>query len=188
MYVPKLPMLDQAVDWFKGYCQSLEIRQGQKKDILEDNSFINWLNVQLNNTPEVKINIDADGMGNGLNNGVSRLGALYDVVRQYADENYIISLLVDGEISYLVSFNDNVIQIGYCGGEEPYFFARKVKKDEVNVIIPYEKIKGYFLTGINAETRQELINLQNMIRQLKMIGITDDEIIYTTAKELKYVK
>lgn len=186
MLVPNTPMKDKSKEWFMNYCHVLEENNKQKETIIDDTGYMNSLIESLGTNGELRT-CKVDGTNylsmNSLNS--KKILTLYSIVRDYANKNYIVSMLDEDGLSYFVSYGSMIVQVGFDGQKTKTFFARIVNKQSKDtVVIPFQDIKDDLIEL----KKQDLLELQNCIRTLKQHGISDDDIIYTTAKELKYVR
>lgn len=186
MLVPNAPMKEQAKEWFMNYCHVLEENNKQKEKIIDDTGYMNSLIESLGTNGELRTDkVDSTNCLSMNSLDSKRLLTLYSIVRDYANKNYIVSMLDEDGLSYFVSYGSMIVQVGFDSEKTKTFFARIVnKKSKDTVIIPFQKIKEDLIEL----KKQDLLELQNCIRTLKQHGISDEDIIYTTGKELKYVR
>lgn len=173
---------------YREYYQKVEEEKKCKLNILLNSQFIEWINLAVLQSKKV---IYSEGSVKAKANCVStgrQLKYFFQLIKEYADRNYMASTL-DGEgMSYNIDYKGTLIKVGYYVDDEMVYFARRTKQP-VDSLIPFERLKGESLLYIDmANKRKELLELYNFIRTLKLSGFSDEDIKDTTEKALKYVK
>lgn len=190
MLIPNAPMHEKAYKWFLNYCQFLEENNKQREEIISDANYTECLLIALRNNKELRTpKIDLQTPLVKEIGSSHKIALLYGIIRDYANKKYIVSLLDEEGLSYLVKIDDVVIKIGFDNKNTKTFFARIVTRKiaEENIIL-FSDVQKDLVDSKYSTVKQELVGLQNYIHTLKSSGISDDDIIYTVAKELKYVR
>lgn len=108
------------------YIEKEKINKKRKEKILESEDYISWLEeyTQKNN----KFSNDESKEEN-----VQSLEALYLVIEEYAEENYIFPYKTTFGYYYTVTYNNTNYNIGYNAGQGVYFYCEKTnEKSQIN--------------------------------------------------------
>lgn len=130
----------------------------RKEKILESEEYINWLEKYT----ESKNKITSDEL--------ESLEALYLVIEDYAEENYIFPSKTTFGSYYTVKHNDKKYNIGYMAGQEVFFYCEKT--EEENIIDFKDVLEG------KKQPKAELIKLK-----LKKLNLLVNELSLTFPEE-----
>lgn len=175
--IPLEPMeLTNAHEWFENYCRSIEKEASDRKNIVEDNDYMEWL-----------YNCLVNSLSNQDEDNFSKLKPLYNMIDEYAYKRYSISYSEEGCRFYYLRYKDIVFKIGYNMEKDDEFFCLLEQGDIGNVrVFNFEDIKDEEQKKeFNGFAKEELRDLYQYLMILKEKGITDEEIVETTAKALR---
>lgn len=170
------------------YFHKVEEEKKCKMDILTKSQFIDWLIIAISSNKKVIYSEKDVVVKEDCINTGRQLKSFFQLLKEYADRNYIVSTLDDEGISYNIECKGTIIKVGFYEDNETVYYARVVRRP-VDSFIPFDTLKGESLLYMDiSDKRSELLGLYNYVRNLKLSGFTDDDIIETTSKALKYVK
>lgn len=189
---PTNPMdKEEARQWYLDYCAEIERQTLLKKKMVEDNQYIEWVKHFATeycffDTLLVEIEeLSLDDVSY-----LSQLGILFQLLESYASKRYISSLEDEHGMSYFCRYGDAVYQVGVdSSNEEVYFCLLASEKVPSSLIFSFEDVQKEVKESFPSHyIREELKGLYSYIQTLKSSGITDREIIETTALSLRFMK
>lgn len=127
------------------YIEEEKINKKRKERILESEEYINWLEAYTQK--KGKFTNDESNEEN-----VQSLEALYLVIEEYAEENYIFPSKTPFGCYYTVKYKDTSYNIGYMTGQGIFFYCEKAEEESK---LDFKNI----LEG-KKELKTELLNLK----------------------------
>lgn len=174
--IPIEPMKkEEAKAWFIDYCNSIDKMLEERRSIIENDDYINWLyNLLLEREfMEVLYNQESD----------NRLKAFFEIINQYGYKRYISTYEFDGKRFYYVLYRDMIIKIGYDIKDVNKYFV-SVNKEEIEnrEVFLYEDIKKEEIEGSMSEEFQKL---GDQVTNLRRLGATDEDIVHVLSLRKK---
>ena len=96
----------------------------RKEKILENEEYINWLEQYTRNKNKFTNDESHD-------ENVESLEALYLVIEDYAEENYVFPSKTTFGNYYTVKYNGVNYNIGYMAGQELFFYCERTNEERI---------------------------------------------------------
>lgn len=150
-------------DLSEKYIEKEKKLKKRKERILENEEYMNWLEKYTESKHKFTYDDSRD-------ENVESLEALYLVIEEYAEENYVFPSETTFGSYYTVKYGDINYNIGYMAGQEVFFYCERTNDDN---ILDFEDI----LEG-KKNPRAELIKLK-----LKELNLIINELSLTFPEE-----
>lgn len=189
--VDTYPQGDNAKNWFMNYCKKLEQNEEEKQNILSSNEYMEWLcefslRYQTFNSQQFlyknskKVSVKDYRLVNCLN-------SLYSILEDYANNNYIIGSIYDGNICYFLEYKGIIFRIGKIIKDSDILFScTRIKEIEDDIVLlRFDDIKEVKDKLYTSGMKSKLKELADYINNLRKMGISDNAIRETTERVLK---
>ena len=106
------------------YIEKEKLLKQRKEKILESEEYINWLEQYTRNKNKFTNDESHD-------ENVESLEALYLVIEDYAEENYVFPSKTTFGNYYTVKYNGVDYNIGYMAGQELFFYCERTNEESI---------------------------------------------------------
>ena len=96
----------------------------RKEEILESEEYINWLE-EYTERKDKFTNDDSH------DENVEKLEALYLIIEEYAEENFVFSSKTTFGHYYTIKYNNVNYNIGYMAGQEVFFYCERTNEENI---------------------------------------------------------
>lgn len=176
---------------FKDYWENIEERTlvdiNITKNIIKNDDYINWLEKF---TTKNKIFNSDDWLycpnkisEQNLNN-VDKLKNFFEVIENYANDNYILPTPTEFGIVFEIKHNNVGYKIGMMSGQGICYYVVRIEKN-IDDFIDYNLIKEANLTNRALMIKNKLGILEKFINNLVDEDVPVEAIVETTNKTLK---
>lgn len=150
----------------EAYIKKEKKLKARKEKILENEEYINW----LEEFTESKDKFTSD---DSHDENVESLEALYLVIENYAEENYIFPAKTTFGHYYIVKYNSFNYKIGYMEGQEVYFYCERT--DEENQLDFKDILEGKNIPG--AELIKLKLNKLNLLLYELSLTLPEERLV-----------
>lgn len=151
--------------------------------ILNDEEYINWL---ANFTLDVpKFYCDSWGCSNQVIHNIQDISILYEIIQNFANENYIEPTLTACGNYYSLKHNNAGYNIGVMKGPETIYYCTRVKNAENYIYFKDIQNNTKTSTALIVDTKTE--ELTKLINDMVESNISDQVILEVTKKSLQKV-
>lgn len=178
------------MDWFEEMIKQQKIKKDFQDKMQLSTDYIDWLESFTNIHDSFATDsflYEPDAITKEDDNNISLLDALFEVIEEYANDNYITPEKADFELFYYIKHNDIVYAIGVNVGQGGRIFCVREEEPKENAI-DYKQLMSTVKLPSTVQAEAKLEELEELLERLIEENVPTEAISRTTDTVIQKVK